>query len=167
MAQMWSDLVMKPSEIPIPCWFTQTILQLRSQEADFSILSLNLHTGLLIWGNISSSKPHSLKEAQTNCRSVWTMISYPYPFTNSRIHGYYSAWKRQLVGKTAQWFSYGRKSGAHPLKESVCRTRWFLILEQRIHKQRNKKCHLLRLGLNWGGLSGWGPRLQTVRGLDS
>lgn len=30
-------------------------------------------------------------------------------------------------------------SDVHPLKESVYRMRWFLILERRIHKQRNKK----------------------------
>lgn len=104
---MWSNTVTKLSEIPTHSWPTQTTLQLRFKTAGFPTPPLNPYAGLLIWGDVSSSTHHILKETRTNLgvagqRSATHILS---PTVGS--------WdttqpeKRQVLGRTAQWFSCG------------------------------------------------------------
>lgn len=79
----------------------------RFETAGFPTPPLNPYAGLLIWGDVSSSTHHILKETRTNLgvagqRSATHILS---PTVGS--------WdttqpeKRQVLGRTAQWFSCG------------------------------------------------------------
>lgn len=70
----------------------------------------NPHTSRSIRGKRPSSKPHILRETQTDCRPVWTTVSPLPPFNNSGIWGYHPAGKDTFQG---------RQHNGSPVEEGV------------------------------------------------